>query len=335
MSAVVRTLGGDIAPSLLGRVDYHEHLFQVTPLLRGEELDDPALSEREAELLRASGFDAMIDATPLGLGRRVADAAAISRRTGLRVVHATGAHHGGHYPDGHPLRALDETELAALFTREIESGFATLPWEGRAQDDRPGQDQPLDTDAPAPGSPRAGIIKTGIRYWSIGDFERRVLAAAADAHARTGVALMVHTEHGSAAFEVLELLAGLGVAADRVILAHMDRNLDSGLHSELAAAGAYLGYDGPARHQYHSDEAILACAVRVVDARPDRLLLGGDVARRSRYIAYGGMPGLAYLAERFVPRLAQGIGAEAVDVILRENPARVLAFDPQGSPPTA
>lgn len=316
MSAIVRTLLGDIDPAALGAVDYHEHLFQVTPLLRGEELDDPARSRREAELFVASGIDAMVDATPLGLGRRVSDAVEISRRTGLRVVHATGAHHGGHYPDDHPVRALDESALAELFTREIAEGFTQPAWE-----------QPA---APVAGpAPRAGIVKTGIRFWNIGDFERRVLAAAASAHARTGVAIMVHTEHGSATFEVLALLDSLGVPADRVILAHMDRNLDSGLHRELAAAGAYLGYDGPARHQYHSDEAIIECAARVVDGHGDRLLLGGDVARRSRYAAYGGMPGLAYLAARFVPRLAERVGDAAVDRILRANPASVLAFSPR------
>jgi phosphotriesterase-related protein len=316
VTAVVRTLRGDIDPSVLGRTNYHEHLFQVTPLLRGEELDDPVLSEAEAANLVASGFEAMIDATPLGLGRRVADAAAISQRTGLHVVHATGAHHGGHYADDHPIRALDEAALAALFTREIREGFVESPFGGAG-----------DRDAAA-GPARAGIVKTGIRFWSIGAFERRVLAAAAVAHGRTGVAIMVHIEHGSATFEVLDILAQAGVPANRVILAHMDRNVDSGLHRELAATGAYLGYDGAARHQYHSDEAILECATRVAQAHADRLLLGGDVARRSRYIAYGGMPGLGYLATRFVPRLAERIGDAAVDGILRANPARVLAFEP-------
>ena len=65
----VRTVLGDLDPSRLGRVDYHEHLFQVSPLLVGDELDDEAASGEEAGLLRASGFEAMVDATPFGLGR--------------------------------------------------------------------------------------------------------------------------------------------------------------------------------------------------------------------------------------------------------------------------
>ena len=58
---------------------------------------------------------------------------------------------------------------------------------------------------------------------------------------------MVHLEHGSAAFELLEVLASDEVRPEAVLLAHIDRNPDPGLHAELAAAGAYLGYDGFAR----------------------------------------------------------------------------------------
>ena len=35
-AGVVRTVRGDVAPGSLGRVNYHEHLFQVTPLLPGD-----------------------------------------------------------------------------------------------------------------------------------------------------------------------------------------------------------------------------------------------------------------------------------------------------------
>lgn len=57
-------------------------------------------------------------------------------------------------------------------------------------------------------------------------------------------------------------------------------------------------------------------------------VLGGDVARRIRYLSYGGMPGLAYLPERFVPRLVERIGRGAVDRLPVTNPAAWLAFEP-------
>jgi phosphotriesterase-related protein len=63
-TGTVTTVLGNIDARSLGRTNYHEHLFQVTPLLPGDELDDEDASRQEAALLRESGFDAMIDATP-------------------------------------------------------------------------------------------------------------------------------------------------------------------------------------------------------------------------------------------------------------------------------
>ncbi len=178
------------------------------------------------------------------------------------------------------------------------------------------------------GSPiRAGIIKAGARYWEIGNFETKVLHAAAISHAATGASIMVHLDYGSASVEVLDLLGNLGVPASRIVLAHIDRNLDPGLHNELAARGAYLGYDGAARHREAPDSAIIRTIAAVAEAgHAERILLGGDVARSSRYIAYGGMPGLQYLPKRFIPRLEKELGTETMDLILRTNPARYLTF---------
>jgi 5-phospho-D-xylono-1,4-lactonase len=109
------------------------------------------------------------------------------------------------------------------------------------------------------------------------------------------------------------------------VLAHIDRNLDPGLHAELTMAGAYLGYDGMARHREAPDAAIIDCLERVVaTGDASRLVLGGDVARRTRYLAYGGMPGLEYLPRRFLPRLRDRVGSDVVDQLLIDNPARLL-----------
>ena len=89
MTGLVRTTAGDLEPASLGRVDYHEHLFQVSPLLPGDELTDEAASTAEAALLRGSGFDAMVDATPIGLGRRPDALGRAAQSSGLHVVAST------------------------------------------------------------------------------------------------------------------------------------------------------------------------------------------------------------------------------------------------------
>jgi phosphotriesterase-related protein len=298
-AGVVTTVLGDVAAHRLGRTNTHEHLLMRDPVLPGEELDDEDASAAETRMLQESGFDALVELTPLGLGRDPAGLARIARRTGVHVVMATGVHHEGHYPAEHPLRSPAVEELTERFVADLTDGVDGV---------------------------RAGVIKVGTGYWRISPFERRVLEAAGRAHAATGAAVVCHLERGTAAFEVLEALGDAGVPADRVLLAHIDRNPDPGLHAELAAAGAYLGYDGWGRAKYWPDSTLIDCLMAVAaDGGGDRIVLGGDVARRSAFRAYGGLPGLAYLGERVVPRLVRLAGDAVVARLLVDNPRALLA----------
>lgn len=320
---MIRTVLGDVDPATLGLTDYHEHAFQSSPLLPGDELKDESLSRTELEQLRESGFDAMIDATPIGLGRRTEALARLSEQTGLLIVASTGVHRDAHYESGSNLHAFDENALVELFTREIEIGMAS-------------DDRELDgrlAHSPAGVPVRAGLVKTGIGYWQISAREETVLRAAARTHAQTGAPIMVHLESGSAAFEVIQLLAALSVPAEAVVLAHIDRNPDPQLHAALAREGVYLGYDGFARSREWPDSILLECLVSAARAgASERLLLGGDVARSGRYSSYGGMPGLRYLGSRVVPRLRERAGASFVRRVLVENPARFLDRFPAHTP---
>jgi predicted metal-dependent phosphotriesterase family hydrolase len=321
----VTTVLGDVAVSELGRTDYHEHLFQVSPLLAGDELDDEPASGAEAGSLLRSGFTTMVDATPTGLGRRPEALARVSAGEGLHVVATTGAHREPHYGPGHWLLEMGEDQLAEHFRRDVIDGMpvADGPPGTTASARHPSPD-------PAEGHPsgqpvRAAVVKAGIGYWSITTFEHRVLAAVAATWHRTGAAVMVHLEDGSAGFEVLAELDAHGVPASAVALAHVDRNPDPGLHAELADAGAYLGYDGFARSRRWPDSVLLECLVTAAEhGAAARLLLGGDVARATRYRGYGGMPGLAYLGERVLPRLQRQASTELVEAVLVSNPARWL-----------
>ena len=314
----VRTVLGDIAPEQLGTTNYHEHLFQISPLLPGDELDDEALSEREATLLASSGFQAMVDATPIGLGRRPEALARISANTGLTVIATTGRHREAHYPDSHPIHRLTAQELGARFTRELLHG---LPVSDDGEEiARTASNEPV----------KAGVLKAAVGYWSVSQFEHDSLAGVGIAHRHSGAPVMVHLEHCSAAHEVLDLLEQMGVSSTAVCLAHADRLLDAGLHVSLIERGAVLGYDGMARTKTHSDEQLIELTARVISqGGVSNILLGGDVARKTRYLAYGGMPGLEYLGKRYLPRLRDKVGPDALRQILVDNAARWLAWQPK------
>lgn len=315
MNAIIRTVLGDIPPDALGRTDMHEHLLQCSPLLRGQELDEVERSLAETVELRDAGIDALVELTPIGIGRDPRGVAEIARRSNVNIVLATGIHREAHYPPEHWLQRADASEFVRWFTQDIRDGC-------NAAD--------IQTPDAERTNIRAGVIKVGTGYWSISAFEERVLEAAAHAHLETGAPMVCHLEMGTAAWETLELLNRFGVANERILLAHADRNPDAGLHMELAAAGAYLGYDGMARTKYFPDSMLLDCLIQVArSGGAERITLGGDVARRSSFHAYGGMPGMVYLPKRFVPRIRQMGGEDLVETILVKNSARFLSFVPK------
>jgi predicted metal-dependent phosphotriesterase family hydrolase len=292
--AIVRTIRGDIAPEELGPCDAHEHLFLVTPAQPGDEYSDVSKAIEEAATLRAAGAQALVDWTPIGLGRDLDGLRAVSEATGLHIVAATGLHRDLHYAPDDPLRAESEEALAARFVTDLD---------------------------------RCGVIKVGAGYHSISPFESKAFAAAASAHGEVGAPVCVHTEHGTMGFIIVERLGALGVPPDRVILAHVDRNPDAGEHAETAATGAWLQLDGPGRTKYWPDSTILGLISELAErGHADRLLLGGDTGRGSMFRAYGGGPGLDYVFARFKPRLERELGRELSDQIFVANPARAFAF---------
>lgn len=299
-SAIVRTIRGDIAPAALGPCDAHEHLFLVTPSQPGDEFADVDKAIEEARTLKVAGAEALVDWTPVGLGRDLPGLRRVSEATGLHVIAATGLHREVHYGSDDPLRSESIDALAMRFADEIRA--AETP---------------------------CGIVKVGASYHRLTDFERRAFEAAAETHARTGAPVCVHTEHGTMGLGLVELLESLGVPAGAVVLAHLDRNPDAEEHAETAAAGAWLQLDGPGRTKYWPDSVVLELIARVAERGfADRLLLGGDTGRASMMRAYGGGPGLDYVFRRFKPRLERELGQELSDQIFVTNPARAFAFVP-------
>lgn len=122
-SALVRTVLGDIPAHELGRCDYHDHLFQASPLLPGDELDDEPASTAEAVLLRDAGIDSMIEATPTGLGRNPAAVARASLAARLHIVHVSGTHRDEHYAAGHWLLECTQDDLVQRFRADVLEGM--------------------------------------------------------------------------------------------------------------------------------------------------------------------------------------------------------------------
>jgi len=308
----VMTVSGPMPASALGVTDAHEHLFLSSPALAGQEITDLERSTAEVREAAISGLRTVVEMTPIGLGRRPDLLRALSEASGVTVIAATGYHRDAHYPDGHWVTDAPLDLLAERIVADLESGMHPSDW--------------TDPDA-APDPARAGVIKAGASYHVITPAERRRLAAAAIGNRRTGAAILVHAEVGTCGHEIVDLLEADGVAPERIILSHMDRNPDLELHAELAARGVTLEYDTLGRTKYHPDSTLLDLIGSMVEAgHGDRLMLGCDLGRREYFRAYGGGPGMRHLLDVFVPRLRRRIGDPAMDAILVANPARAYAL---------
>ncbi|MFJ9243658.1 phosphotriesterase [Streptomyces sp. NPDC101776] len=298
---VVRTVLGDVDPGELGVCDAHDHLFLRSPRLPGQELEDASAARAELAAFRAVGGGSVMQWTPYGMGRRVADLPSLSRSTGVHVVCATGLHQAAHYSP--ELLASLRGGLAGTFVAELTEGVG-------------------------PSGVRAGFIKVAGGFHGLDAHARWTMTAAAEAHRATGAPIAVHLELGTGALDVLDLLCGeLGVEPHRVILGHLNRSPDPVVHRQAAVAGAYLAFDGPSR-AHHATDWHMPDAVRALaDADfGDRLLLGGDTVVAGARSVDGG-PGMPYLLRRVGPRLAVELGEELVGRVFRENPARAFAVE--------
>ena len=293
--AEVMTVLGPVPAGRLGVTDSHDHLFLRSPALPGQDFDDV---EKAVQEVKGAGLDAIVEVTPIGLGRDPAGMRAVAERTGVHIVAATGYHRDAHYPPGHWVLEASVEELAERILAELQSG--------------------MDSDRA-----RAGVIKAGASYQRISAAEERRLKAAAIGSKKTGAAILVHTEIGTCAHEIVDLLAREGVPPERIILAHLDRNPDLELHREMAARGVWLEYDTPGRIKYRPDSQLLDL---IAGGDQGRIMLGLDLGQRDYFRAYGGGPGLRYLMSVFAPRLRKRVGEEVARQILVDNPARAFAL---------
>ncbi len=313
----IRTLTGSIQPEALGFTNSHAHLVMDRDLILSKhpdfKLDDLDKICQEVELFKAAGGAALVEMSCIGVGRSPRKMLEIARRTSLNVIASTGLQHEGDYQDSHWRYFYTAEQIAKIFIEEIELGLDGFNYTG-----------PLIDRLPA----KAGVIKFGTHYQVITANQRKVIEAAALAHLQTGAPIATHTENGTMGFEQVELLISHGVKPEHVVVGHMDRNPDFYVHRQVAETGAYLCYDTPGRVKYFPETTFINLLRQMAEAGYSaQILWGGDVARRSYFVSYGGGPGLAYVPGKFLPRLrAEGFDEALIRQIFVENPARAFSF---------
>ncbi|GAC68368.1 phosphotriesterase family protein [Gordonia soli] len=300
---VIRTVLGDIAPDQLGVTLCHEHLFTNPPLWAQTKDSDMVLDKVDAAIGEVADFDglgggALIEMTTHDYGRNAAGLLAVAEASGVHIVSASGYQKGIYYPETVTIESIDE--IAARFIADVESGVDGTP-------------------------ARAGVIKFGTcRTDEIRDDERKVQRAVARAHLVTGAPISTHCQAGTLGTLQANGFADLGVDPAKVLIGHLDRNLDYGYLREVAQTGVWLGFDHWTKPKYPSDELRVEYVERLFAEGFTRVMVSGDLGRPSYQPHHGGGPGFAGLLKQIRERLS----ADIAEQVLVTNPREFFAFTP-------
>jgi phosphotriesterase-related protein len=166
---------------------------------------------------------------------------------------------------------------------------------------------------------KAKVLKIGLQK-NYSDFELFTLNVINTVYKSNPIAVKVHLGGDCNQIEVSNRLIGLGFDPKNVVLAHVDRSINYEVFNDLTAKGFFLGFDTFIRASESEIDRIYDAVLRF----PNHVLIGGDLARSSRYLAYGGGPGLKYVSETVVKKVREISSEDLLNKVLVENPKRWL-----------
>ena len=317
----VMSVTGPVNAADLGRVLVHEHIVIGMP---GEELDPSfapdideivARSVDQLQKLRDLGVGAIVDPCPIELGRDPELYAAVSEKSGVKIIFATGFYMES---QGIPLywRARDADEIAEFYLSEIADGVGSTGL-------------------------RPGVIKaaTGLEASPL---ERRVLAGAAKAQREATVANITHTETSRHGDVQQEIFAQNGADPSRIMIGHQDEQKSAAAIAALAANGTFVGIDRVGLDMLASDDHRADMVTELVrGGHRERICLSQDCAcnLKAPKVPFALSSGVKIDVAQFVANMKpmthvltvfadklrdRGLTEDDLDTIFRDNPHRLL-----------
>jgi len=304
----VQTVLGAVAPDDLGFTLPHEHtkcsLWWIENRWDYWELigDEPRINE-ELAAYKGLGGGALVDVTPIGIGRDLERLARISQATGLHIVAGAGWYRQAYYPAEARIDRRSVDDLADEIVQEFIDGPV-----------RPGIIGEIGTDKP----------------WVTAQ-EERVFRAAARAALRTGASVTTHAVQSDVGLAQLTILEDEGLDPARIVIGHCDSHPRIEHWREIVRRGAhveadFLGMSFTPLERAGEPKVVELISTLLNEGFEKQILLSQDVCHDSQLTSYGGN-GYTYLQKSFLPSLAQaGVNAATIKTITVENPARLLTL---------
>lgn len=314
MEHSVQLTDGKIDLMKMGRTLIHEHVHLGMPgwnldLKAPKYVRSEAMSRAVDRLqeLRAYDCRTIVDPCPIDLGRDVEFVAEAAQRSGVNVVCATGVYTEAE-GIAYTFRTMPREDIIELFMKEITEGVGE-------------------------SGIRAGVIKIASGRDPNSSYEQKMIGAAAEVSAMTGIPIISHTHLATYGHEQVDLVERHGCHADCMVVGHSGDRDDSAYHISLAKRGAFVGLDRFGLEMILSDELRIKNLMELVRARHrDQILVSQDHVVCMLGRAGLDLPiiaphwSLTTIFSRIVPRLIElGLSADDLDAILIRNPMRLFS----------
>ena len=280
------TVLGPLAYDRLGITDAHNHVW-IDPV-PGSEPGAPVLNQFNPILMelgeyRNQGGGTILDCQPQGCGRDGRQLLALSEQSGVNLIACTGFHRKKYYAQDHWLWTASAEQVCDFLCSELEQGLM----------------ETLETGLPV----RAGFIKIAIEsVWA--ECPLAAVEGAAQAALKSQALIEIHTEKGALAEEACVYFNDMGLSPTQLVLCHMDKRPDAGLHKELARLGVLLEYDTFYRPKYNPAANLWPLIEQMTGAGfAERVVLATDMAESELYRFIGGGAGLASLPAKIQDQL--------------------------------
>jgi phosphotriesterase-related protein len=304
MTGILYTTLGPKRADEVGVILPHEHLFvdlgpiEAASYLHTNVAEAVAVMAPEVAKIQAQGVTALVECTPVGVGRRADVDLAISLATNFPVVLPTGIYREPWVPQW--AREAHEDALTEWMVKELTVGIE-------------------ETGIPA------AWIKVSAGDDGLTDTERKILRAAARAGAQTGAIIGSHTIRGRVVRDQLQVIEEAGYRADRFIWIHTQAEPDIELHLEMGRRGVWLEYDNIGGK---SDEWYVEAVQRLLESGfGKQLLLSQDRGWYDPSKPSGGkVAPFTHLMAEFLPKLRAVVtDEETITQLIQHNPFAAYA----------
>ena len=259
----------------------------------------------ELRWARRAGITAVVDPTPIGLGRMPQASRRLSSELAMHVVAGTGYYRNAFHPPEVAGMTIDDVE--EQMQRELQVGMD-------------------DTDI------RAGFIgELGTTGDTIQPDEEKVLIAAARVQHTTKAPIMVHTEGvRDVVLRAMKILEDNGADIGKVHICHVNGArwwkdvVDAGATIGLDCFGSSFSIDSETRMN-PTDAARIDDLVEIFDAgHGDKVLVSNDICMKMRLHKYGGW-GYDHIQTNLYPFLHRAGFTDAdLRLLFVDNPRRFL-----------